>query len=400
MLYVTEKKFIYLFQVFFSRMLVVICLVLLECVLCSLAVEECSSISVVEEQLLKKHPQNIKGYEAIGDELHSLRHYERALHYHKMVLKKNTDVLSLVAVATDLKKLHQYNEALSELQRLPPTVLKVKDVALFKASLLDCAGNYNEAFKLAWSTESSERTLRDQLAVIDYLDHSIPHSKNKNQLDKRIIKRETLISKLVSQGVVHRHQLVPDYNKNIKSEKAVYDDWEQRWGHLYSELVTLLRNWSNRLLTEFKSLKKMNLLESDDECIGAGWDRYEVNPSWRPLPSDCSTIPSPLACVLMEHITKLSSEIPKLKVIRASYSSIPAEAHIRPHYGVTNGQLKFHLGLDIPGNCAAIRVNDTIAHWTEGDVIMIDDSFSHEVWNNCSRRRTVFQVVVVHPDIA
>ena len=36
--------------------------------------------------------------------------------------------------------------------------------------------------------------------------------------------------------------------------------------------------------------------------------------------------------------------------------------------------------------------------WVEGRSILFDDSFLHEVWNNCSTHRTVLQVVLQHPD--
>lgn len=38
--------------------------------------------------------------------------------------------------------------------------------------------------------------------------------------------------------------------------------------------------------------------------------------------------------------------------------------------------------------------------WAEGAVIYFDDSFEHEVRNNCASERVVFQVVFVHPDLS
>ena len=38
-------------------------------------------------------------------------------------------------------------------------------------------------------------------------------------------------------------------------------------------------------------------------------------------------------------------------------------------------------------------------HWREGGVLFFDDSFLHEVQNECNSERVVFQVVLAHPDL-
>ena len=35
--------------------------------------------------------------------------------------------------------------------------------------------------------------------------------------------------------------------------------------------------------------------------------------------------------------------------------------------------------------------------WEAGRVLVFDDSFEHQVWNNCTERRAVLQLVLVHP---
>lgn len=77
---------------------------------------------------------------------------------------------------------------------------------------------------------------------------------------------------------------------------------------------------------------------------------------------------------------------------------------IQPHFGHTNAQLKFHLGVIVPsvdaGPCAHFRVGPPPWRaWVAGKALLFDDSYSHEVWNNCTQQRVVFQVVVLHPDV-
>ena len=73
-------------------------------------------------------------------------------------------------------------------------------------------------------------------------------------------------------------------------------------------------------------------------------------------------------------------------------------AEIKPHYGLSNIKLTVHLGLDIPENCA-IRVGQETQTWSDGKVLIFDDSFKHEAWNRSDKERKVLIIEVWHPDL-
>lgn len=57
-----------------------------------------------------------------------------------------------------------------------------------------------------------------------------------------------------------------------------------------------------------------------------------------------------------------------------------------------------HLGLRVPaGGCAVFEIAGQQRAWEAGRVLVFDDSFEHQVWNNCTERRAVLQLVLVHP---
>lgn len=182
------------------------------------------------------------------------------------------------------------------------------------------------------------------------------------------------------------HQL-DDYDDSAKVQKA-YD-------------ALILR--TDDLRKEYLRLKEQQLMIRERECIHdidkGHWSRFEVNGAWQKLDDHGCSQDSPIACTLYHQLRRKG-----LRVIRAGYSAIEANTHIRPHYGVTNGQLKFHLGLIVPSSkqdedpCAYIRIANQTHSWSEGDVLFFDDSYEHEVWNKCNSERVVFQVVFVHPD--
>jgi aspartate beta-hydroxylase len=66
---------------------------------------------------------------------------------------------------------------------------------------------------------------------------------------------------------------------------------------------------------------------------------------------------------------------------------------------MTNTKIKLHLGVVVPTNCATLRVGNETRSWEEGKVLLFDDSFEHEVRNDCGSDRVVFQLVIRHPDI-
>ncbi len=46
-----------------------------------------------------------------------------------------------------------------------------------------------------------------------------------------------------------------------------------------------------------------------------------------------------------------------------------------------------------------MRVGNEWRGWAEGATIVFDDSFIHEVRNDCNSERVIFQVVVRHPEL-
>jgi len=113
--------------------------------------------------------------------------------------------------------------------------------------------------------------------------------------------------------------------------------------------------------------------------------------------------------------------------LRGTYSNLAGGTRLRSHCGMTNSQIKIHVGLEVPvlvkGGlkeeleeisllagmdnkksiqgipCAFLTVAGESKPWQAGKVLIFDDSFEHSVKSNCKGERTVFQLVIPHPDI-
>ena len=62
-------------------------------------------------------------------------------------------------------------------------------------------------------------------------------------------------------------------------------------------------------------------------------------------------------------------------------------------------RLRIHLGLKIPQKGCGMEISGTQVNWTEGCVIIFDDSFEHWVWNNSEEERMIFILDIPHPDL-
>ena len=66
--------------------------------------------------------------------------------------------------------------------------------------------------------------------------------------------------------------------------------------------------------------------------------------------------------------------------------------------GVTKGLLTCHLGLIVPRDGdVRMRVKNRTVRWAEGETLMFDDTYDHEVWNDASATRVVLLIQVRRP---
>ncbi|HEV2374540.1 MAG TPA: aspartyl/asparaginyl beta-hydroxylase domain-containing protein [Streptosporangiaceae bacterium] len=104
-------------------------------------------------------------------------------------------------------------------------------------------------------------------------------------------------------------------------------------------------------------------------------------------------------CLAAPLTAKLVASIPGATTAGLAYlAHVAGGTHVRPHWGPHNARLRCHLGLVVPEGCS-LRVGAQTGGWTEGKVIVFDDSFEHEVWNTSDRSRLVLILDIWHPDL-
>jgi beta-hydroxylase len=98
----------------------------------------------------------------------------------------------------------------------------------------------------------------------------------------------------------------------------------------------------------------------------------------------------PLTAALVSAIPGLNS---------AFFSILLPGAHIPRHRGVTKAILTAHLGLLVPARREACRmqVGEEMLAWEAGKLLVFDDTFRHEVWNDADEPRIVLLIQFRRP---
>ena len=97
----------------------------------------------------------------------------------------------------------------------------------------------------------------------------------------------------------------------------------------------------------------------------------------------------PRTCALLEGVPDL---------MQAFFSVLDAHKSVPAHEGPYLGYLRYHLGLRVPStNPPHLRVADKRHVWREGEDLLFDDSWTHEVVNEADEPRVVLVVDILRP---
>ena len=97
----------------------------------------------------------------------------------------------------------------------------------------------------------------------------------------------------------------------------------------------------------------------------------------------------PVTSALVKQIPGLNS---------AFFSILAPGTHIPAHRGVSKGLITCHLGLIVPRNGdVRMRVDRRVVRWSEGETLVFDDTYDHEVWNETDGTRVVLLIQFERP---
>jgi aspartyl/asparaginyl beta-hydroxylase (cupin superfamily) len=154
-------------------------------------------------------------------------------------------------------------------------------------------------------------------------------------------------------------------------------DVERNWKVVRSEL--------DRILVRRCELPNVQDITLDARSItqDAGWKIFLLT---------AYGIKSEPNIALCPETWRLVQQIPGLRT--AMFSIFQPGKRLPPHRGPYNGVLRLHLGLLVPENDGnlGIRIGTDSRMWNEGSVLIFDDAYEHEAWNETGEPRVVLFV--------
>ncbi|XP_053517008.1 aspartyl/asparaginyl beta-hydroxylase isoform X5 [Artibeus jamaicensis] len=182
---------------------------------------------------------------------------------------------------------------------------------------------------------------------------------------------------------------------NVKGLKA--QPWWTPRETGYTELVkSLERNWKlirDEGVAVMDKTKGLFLPEDENLREKGDWSQFTLWQQGRKNENACKGAPK--TCSLLDKFPETTG----CRRGQIKYSIMHPGTHVWPHTGPTNCRLRMHLGLVIPKEGCKIRCANETKTWEEGKVLIFDDSFEHEVWQDATSFRLIFIVDVWHPEL-
>jgi ornithine lipid ester-linked acyl 2-hydroxylase len=157
---------------------------------------------------------------------------------------------------------------------------------------------------------------------------------------------------------------------------------EESWTVVREEVDALLENHAD--LPNFQDISRDQIEITDDD-------------RWKTFFLYGYGFTADLGVELCPRTAALMREIPGMTT--AMISILSPRKHILDHRGPYKGVLRYQLGVIVPEDAAScrIRVGEDIRHWQEGESMIFDDTFNHEVWNDTDETRVILFVDVLRP---
>jgi ornithine lipid ester-linked acyl 2-hydroxylase len=199
-------------------------------------------------------------------------------------------------------------------------------------------------------------------------------AKTARQARRRTVKRtgRRLIKAFTS--VIARQGLVEDKPVHDPGEFPFLAPVETNWEKIRAEL--------DRLLEDRANLPAFHQISPDQEYISTGdhWKVFILFGFGVPIGRNCARCPE--TAELLRRVPGLQS---------AWFSILAPRYHIPRHRGVTKSILRAHLGLITPRqrDKCVMQVDDRIVDWEPGKLLVFDDFYPHEVWNDTDEERVV-----------
>jgi beta-hydroxylase len=201
-------------------------------------------------------------------------------------------------------------------------------------------------------------------------------------------RNDTVTKKLVRKAIHSLDWLFGTFSKI--GDRPIHDDSDFDWSPHLKAHWTEIRDEVDDLLQYRDALPTFHDIAEDAATISQDdkWKTFFLYGYGEKEETNCARCP---------RTTELVEQIPGM--VTAFFSILAPGKHIPPHRGPYKGVIRYHLGLKVPepAEKCRIRVADRVTHWEEGEAVVFDDTYNHEVWNETDGERVVLFLDVKRP---
>lgn len=191
-------------------------------------------------------------------------------------------------------------------------------------------------------------------------------------------------------------RLLPGFDR-LLMRSAKTEEHEVFPNEVFPWIPYLESNWST-IRGEAETLLRDRMSVPSVREISPDHAKIAVDDKWRSFFLWGYGVKIDANCARCPQTAKILENIPDL--LTAFYSVMLAGAHVPRHTGPTKAILTAHLGLIVPlrrerCHMAVGEKNDVV--WEDGKVVVFDDMFPHEVWNDTDEDRIILLLHVKRP---
>lgn len=178
-----------------------------------------------------------------------------------------------------------------------------------------------------------------------------------------------------------------------------FTDKNPKWFYDVERFSFLSPLTKNVQVIKNELLKLISANEQDDEWLRTFPTYVESKKykAWKVFSFMFFSMKFPTHAKLCPKTAELIYSIPQ--ILSCDFSYLEPHTKIKPHKGYSKMVLRCHLPLIVPKDetTCAIRVGNEIRHWREGELLIFDDSFEHEAWNDSNENRVVLMFDIPNP---
>jgi len=190
--------------------------------------------------------------------------------------------------------------------------------------------------------------------------------------------------------------LLPAFDRTLMRFRAT-DEHEVYPNNLFPWIPALEANWETVRDEAVALLGNDPMKVPSVRDISPDHRKIAVDDKWRSFFLYGYGVRIDKNCARCPETTKIVERIPGL--LSAFYSVMLKGAHVPRHTGPTKAILTAHLGLVVPKKREDCRmqVSGQTVTWKEGKVLVFDDMFPHEVWNDTDEDRIILLLHIKRP---